>query len=262
MRAAEILAEMLLNEGRVFGIVYGPNIPEEGYWLAGDSLRDMVQKLAVGMGSKETQQTKSFIDTLISSGHELVTSIDGQDARGRPTKNVMVYGLEIPDLSPKAAQILGVQATTPVYHQKQYQDIAPGTPPNTTGREAFGLDMTPQEKQTLAQQKALAKEQSKQKWHNLTPDEEAEFNQWAKASGKTPAGLVSRLGQAAAPAAPAAAPAAPAAAPATPAPAPPAAPRATAPVTATPAATPAGKGPNRAARRAAQRAAGTLGRKP
>ena len=195
MRAAELLAEMLLSEGRVFAIVYGPNIPPDGYWLAGDSLRDMVQKLATGLGSNAGQQTQSFIDTLISSRYELVTSIDGR---------AIVYGLDIPELSPKAAQILGITATTPVYHQQKYQGITPATPANSTGREAFGLAMTPQEKEVLAQQKAQAKAQSKQKWHDLTPDEEAEFNQWAQQSGKRPSGLASTWQQQQALAAPAA----------------------------------------------------------
>ena len=236
---------MLLNEGRTFGIVFGPKIPDEGYWLAGNDLRDLVQKLATGLGSGPNQQVKSFIDTLISSRYQLVTNVDG---------NVMAYGIEIPDLSDKAAKILNVQATTPVYPQKHYGDKK--TAP-TTGREAFGISMNPQEKAQLDQQKALAKAQAKakDKWHNLTPDEEDEFNQWAKQAGKTPSGLVSRLGQPASTAPTSAAP------PATPAAAPPAMPKPAA-ATPAPAAAPGGwrdaTGKNREEKRKNWRA----GRKP
>lgn len=199
MRAAEILAEMLLNEAQMFGLLYGPNIPKTGYWVQGSNLRELAQKTALGLAAQPQQQVSSFIDTLISSGYALVTYLDMPQAGQRqPVRTVVVYGLEIPDLTEKAQDIIGLTANTPVYQYDKYEGFPPTAKPTagtlTNGREAFGVAMTPDEKAQLAAKKSQGKLR-KGGWHDLTPEEEQEFNRWAMKSGKMPYGLASTLGQ-------------------------------------------------------------------
>jgi len=187
MRAAEILVEMLLDEATVYGIVFGPNIPKEGYWVSGPNIRGMVSKLARGLGAGQNQHTEAYLSALMQNGYAVVTAKDGQAA---------VYGTQIPRLTPQAADILSITGTTPVTHVTGLDDKTQQR--QLTGKLAFRIPLTPQEKeQEKAQRKAAGKppeptpeeEQDAQaqaeRETNASlsrfqdPEEEAEFKRWA-----------------------------------------------------------------------------------
>lgn len=183
MRAAEILAEMLLTEA-VYGVIFGPKIPKEGHWLTGPNLRGMVVKLATSLGAAERQSTTTFLATLISSGYTLVTNANGR---------IDVYGFTIPDMTEKALSILAVQGGTPVFHAKSLDRDQ--TVQQTTGAEAFGVALTPEEKERLRAKKADLKKVRT----DLSPEEEEEFKAWsaqhAAATGNRASGLATLPGR-------------------------------------------------------------------
>jgi hypothetical protein len=177
MRAAEILVEMLLNEA-VFGVLYGPNIPPTGYYVTGKDVREMIGKLAQGLGAGQTQQISTYLSALISKGYSLVTTVNGQ---------LTVYdgGNDLTDLPPRTVKLLDLTAATPVTIIRRLGQSAIAS----TAGEIFGLKMTPAERQARAQEKEQAREQAKHPY-TPTPGEERRFQAYVQKRSQFP-GLAS-----------------------------------------------------------------------
>jgi hypothetical protein len=121
-------------------IVYGPNLPQNGYYMTGSGQTQLMNKLKKAMSQKlgnraVGEDDASIINSWVMSGYQLFL----RDEHGM----LRYFGEEPRKLDPQASRILGIRATQPVRAAQQadsnflrYQRL--------TGRE-FGASMTPEE---------------------------------------------------------------------------------------------------------------------
>lgn len=105
MRPAEILVELLLGP-RAFAVVFGRDLPEDGYYVVGDTEQEIFSKLATGFGTVHDGSTKEQIESWIARGATVLLQ--------RNNGSLMVYGQQLPQLPPSLVNGLELDASTPV----------------------------------------------------------------------------------------------------------------------------------------------------
>jgi len=128
MRPAQILVEMLLDETvAAFGILYGPGLPAQGYYVTGSTLDRMISKMARAQGVPATGSASACLDKLMRRGFSFVF---------RNGRTICVYdgGNDLTHLGPNTAKLLQLTPTTAV---QVFTEIG-RNPESSTVAKTFG----------------------------------------------------------------------------------------------------------------------------
>ena len=112
MRAAQILAEMLLGEAaKLFAIIYGPGMPPRGEPVIEDTEEALFNSVArkLGVGGARGNARIDYATIWVARGYSILVQ--------RNSQNLILYGQPIV-LDPQWAENMQVQPDTPVawYH--------------------------------------------------------------------------------------------------------------------------------------------------
>jgi len=132
---------MLLDEA-AFGLLYGPGLPEQGYYVTGKDTPTMISKIARAHGSSRKVNNDAYLDELMARRFSFVTA----DSAG--TVYVFDGGNDLTNLAPNTLKLLRVNAASPVevYHQMGQ------SPQRTTAAEIFGINLSPKDRTARAQE--------------------------------------------------------------------------------------------------------------
>ena len=104
-------------------IIYGPDLPPNGYYVTGVSLPSVMEKLIMAMRHKfgdqatDASDLKAVIDSWIVGGYQLYVSI-----RGTNGNSLLYYGEEPHALDKDTARILGATAGSHVEARRRAGD--------------------------------------------------------------------------------------------------------------------------------------------
>ncbi len=146
MRAAEILAEMLLGEAnaRSFAIVFGPGLPDQGYYVVGNTEHEIFSRLTTAFTPQQGGNIGAQVENWMARGYTVVLQ--------KNNGSLVVYGEPI-KLAPALVQ--GMQLT-PATQVGWVHFVGDQTGADySTAQQVLGVTEPKQKKITKAQQQAM-----------------------------------------------------------------------------------------------------------